>query len=338
MDRFDELLFLVEKTSKKEQHRIDKFLKRHNYDPKTGTIETDEVGKDGKKLRVKFNVNNGAIYDAYAILPDKIREETISMPRKILKRKPMISETILKHEEGHLDYNRNPNKYKELYDKTKKALENDNETYKGDHGSDPEEYVADAYAIKHSKYGIDGFNKTMNVLFRQDADIEKRIRKINKRLAKNPPRSSEMAQEKKELREIKERISFYRNQLSEIKKFTRSKLGQLPENLERAQKMIKDREISIMTLEKQLKDIEERLKDATEFHSKGFEKRKMQVDADKYRNSSKISNKEIDFRKKMGNEIKESTDLFLDIYEAEYNGDITPEERDILVNYLNEKY
>lgn len=102
--------------------------------------------------------------------------------------------------------------------------------------------------------------------------------------------------------------------------------------------MIKDREISIMTLEKQLKDIEERLKDATEFHSKGFEKRKMQVDADKYRNSSKISNKEIDFRKKMGNEIKESTDLFLDIYEAEYNGDITPEERDILVNYLNEKY
>ena len=52
MDRFEELMFLVEKTSKKEQHRIDKFLKRHNYDPKTGTIETDEVDKDGKKLRV----------------------------------------------------------------------------------------------------------------------------------------------------------------------------------------------------------------------------------------------------------------------------------------------
>ena len=102
--------------------------------------------------------------------------------------------------------------------------------------------------------------------------------------------------------------------------------------------MIKDREISIITLEKQSKDIEERLKDATEFDSKGFEKRKMQDDADEYRDSSKLSNKEIDFRQKMGNEIKDSTYLFLDIYEAEYNGDITSEERDILVNYLYEKY
>lgn len=45
----DELMLLIEKTSKKQQHRMDKFLKRHKYDPKTGTIETDEVGSDGKR-------------------------------------------------------------------------------------------------------------------------------------------------------------------------------------------------------------------------------------------------------------------------------------------------
>ena len=50
MNRFDELMFLIEKTSKKEKHRMDNFLKRHNYDPKTRSIETDEVGKDGKKI------------------------------------------------------------------------------------------------------------------------------------------------------------------------------------------------------------------------------------------------------------------------------------------------
>ena len=66
--------------------------------------------------------------------------------------------------------------------------------------------------------------------------LKKNIRKINKRLDKNHPRSSEMAYEKKELQKVKERISFYRNTISEIKKFSNSKLGQLPENLERAKK------------------------------------------------------------------------------------------------------
>ena len=49
-------------------------------------------------------------------------------------------------------------------------------------------------------------------------------------------------------------------------------------------------------------------------------------------------NNEMNLRQKFVNDnIKESTDVLLDIYEAEHNGDITSEERDILVNYLHEK-
>ena len=59
--------------------------------------------------------------------------------------------------------------------------------------------------------------------------------------------------------------------------------------------------------------------------------------AAKYR--AEIVNNEMNLRQKFANDnIKESTDMLLDIYEAEYNGDITSEERDILVKYLYEKY
>lgn len=238
MNRFDELLFLVEKTSKKEQHRIDKFLKQHKYDPKTGTIETDMIGKDGKKLRVKFNMTNGPKCSEHV----DFKSTEIYMPRKSLKRKPMISDGILKHEEGHIAYRRDRKKYKELYNKAKKAIYDDN-TAKKDHGENPEEYVADWYAAKHSKYGINGFNKQMNSIRFTDKDIKDTIKR-------NKPSSE---------------------------------------------------------------------------------------NAVKY-NAELISN-EVNLRQKFVNDnIKESTDVLLDIYEAEYNGDITSEERDILVNYLYEKY
>ena len=237
MNRFDELMFLIEKTSKKEQHRIDNFLKRHKYDPKTRTIETDEVGKDGKKLRVKFNITNGRVFSDYA----NFKRTDINMPRKTLKRKPMISDGVLKHEEGHLAYKRDRKKYKDLYNKAKKAIYDDN-TIKNDHGENPEEYVADAYSATHSKYGKNGFTKMVNSLKPSEKDIRDAIKR-------NKLPSENAAKYKAEL----------------------------------------------------------------------------------------ISN-EMNLRQKFVNDnIKESTDVLLDIYEAEYGGDITSEERDILLSYLNEK-
>ena len=42
--------------SKKEQNRINRFLRENKYDPKTETIQTDVKGKDGKNNRIKFNM------------------------------------------------------------------------------------------------------------------------------------------------------------------------------------------------------------------------------------------------------------------------------------------
>ena len=42
--------------SKKERNRMNRFLRENNYDPKTETYESDIVGKNGKPERIKLNI------------------------------------------------------------------------------------------------------------------------------------------------------------------------------------------------------------------------------------------------------------------------------------------
>ena len=319
MNRFDELLFLVEKTSKKEQHRIDKFLKRHNYDPKTRTIETDEVGKDGKKIRVKFKMTNGPVFSDTTKSyydDDEYAGSEINMACKTLKRKPMISDGVLKHEEGHVAYKRNPDKYKDLYDKAKETIAADSKD-KNEHGKNPEEYVADAYSAAHSKYGKNGFTTMINSLRASEKDIKDKLKKINKMNITN----DEMTALQEEIKSYKEGISTWSKMIDRLKKS-----GQ---NIEVYEQALKVQKASLKTVEDKMNRFK-----TTEFRSKTLEPLRS-----KTRKDATEQNNEVMLRHKfVKDHVKESTDVLLDIYEAEYNGDITPEERDILVNYLYEKY
>ena len=363
MNRFDELMFLIEKTSKKEKHRMDNFLKRHNYDPKTRTIETDEVGKDGKKIRVKLNITNGPVFsdatDSYFDDDGYVGSE-INMAAKTLKRKPMISDGMLKHEEGHIAYNRNPDKYKELYDKAKKAIEDD-ENDKVEHGKNPKEYIADMYSATHSKYGIDGFNKMINSFRKDEKYIKDELKDINNYYMKNKDITSDDIEEmekrckdirlklktsKKRIDENNKKLSKLKLDLSMAKKqnVNPKQINELERNVRTATsilsqfgiKKIDKYEEELKRLEKKISNTRNSARSAKTTKDRLDElKDDFRQDAENYANKF---NNEMNLRQKFARDnIKESTDVLLDIYEAEYSGDITSEERDILLSYLNEK-
>lgn len=173
--------FYQEATSKKEQRRMDNFLKRHNYDPKTNTIETDMKDANGKKRRVNFETLDNSlggpafaqpnIYD-----PEDVESSSIMLTRKLLKRKPYISDGLFKHEEGHIayasgnmkndpDFKDNLKSVKQRIDKSKRDLH--------DHDKNTEEYMADAYAAKHTKKGIDGMRRALQALSSSDVKMKK---------------------------------------------------------------------------------------------------------------------------------------------------------------------
>jgi len=59
--------------SKKERNRINRFLRENNYDPKTETIQTDMKNKDGSNKRIKFNMimdNSSTTGPAYYFNPE----------------------------------------------------------------------------------------------------------------------------------------------------------------------------------------------------------------------------------------------------------------------------
>ena len=172
--------YVQEATSKKEQHRIDNFLKRHDYDPKTETIKTDIDDGKGGKLRTKFKIDDSP--DAFggnitATFEDKGSSQeyidgssVITLDRNILKRKPPISDFNLKHEEGHLDQYKNPDKYKNNTNRAnyfeKQLLHNQN--IDNVHVS-KSEFLADKYAAEHNKnHTKSSILRTMNTLKKND--------------------------------------------------------------------------------------------------------------------------------------------------------------------------
>ena len=173
LSEFDQ--YFQEGYSKKQEHRVEKFLKENKFeeDPskttdeekrkgyRRGTIETDILDENGKKKRVKFEMS------PHDDEPGEIRRKAddsdyeIHMSKKAVSRKPAISNFIFKHEEGHLAFylDKSSGKYvmeMEQIDKIltrllHKMLTNKDEILVA-HDKNLDEFFADRYAKEHSKY------------------------------------------------------------------------------------------------------------------------------------------------------------------------------------------
>lgn len=192
------------KMSNKERNRIKKFLKDNDYDPKTGTIKTDIKDKSGKNVRVKFatkvstdpaNKNKLTAFlpdtddmfpndpDPGCYIPDPNihgDESTIVLGKSTLKRKPVISNGNLKHEEGHLA----KQVYGKDFSKEERIARNmiDNSHEKMDaHDEDPEEYAVDLYGEKHNKYAKKYPGKSLNSSMSNDVKVLKKNKQTIKK-------------------------------------------------------------------------------------------------------------------------------------------------------------
>ena len=172
-------LFL-EAYSKKQEHRVEKFLKENNFkeDPskttdeekrkgyRRGTIETDITDENGGKKRVPFELTPHPGENAFVRSYNKITGEQsaggIRMSKQTVARKPQLANFVFKHEEGHaaVFFDKNKQKYGiELNtignEIMKFCKEYDSKLYHifNRHDANPEEIFADRYAAKHSKYG-----------------------------------------------------------------------------------------------------------------------------------------------------------------------------------------
>lgn len=178
--------------SNKERNRMNKFLRENGYDPKTETIQTDldDPKNPGAKKRLKFGINSQIghpgkpmqLPGAYA-QPDRyngdddddeyaslFEQPGISMSKSAMQLKRRQSQALLKHEEGH--HAQWQDKKKFVNDRRagqriiKKYTEKDPTYAANPHGSNPEEFVSDKYAIDHTKKpdligGVSSLDKDM---------------------------------------------------------------------------------------------------------------------------------------------------------------------------------
>lgn len=176
--------------SNKERNRMNKFLRENGYDPKTETIQTDldDPKNPGAKKRLKFGINSQIghpgkpmqLPGAYA-QPDLYNDDDdeyaslfeqpgISMSKSAMQLKRRQSQALLKHEEGH--HAQWQDKKKFVNDRRagqriiKKYTEKDPTYATNPHGSNPEEFVSDKYAIDHTKKpdligGVSNLDKDM---------------------------------------------------------------------------------------------------------------------------------------------------------------------------------
>lgn len=189
--------FFVEGYSKKQEHRVEKFLKENKFEEdhskttdeekrkgyRRGTIETDILDENGKKRRVPFEMSPHDLSTANVTKKeDKFKElydeklsgedeYTIHMSKQMLSRKPAISNFIFKHEEGHVAIHLDKSgKYVMEMDKIDKILTRllhkmltNKKDALNEHDMSLDEFLADKYAKEHSKY-----NKTSKYSLRDE--------------------------------------------------------------------------------------------------------------------------------------------------------------------------
>lgn len=211
----------LKKMTPKQRNRVKKFLKDSDYDPKTNTIATDIVNKSGKPVRVKFTTKgfdnfpsdspggtlapelvkqaNLDIYKRMGLLNDANASQikttldkqladmgydqpVVHMGKQWLKRKPYISQGILKHEEGHVDkwLHTKADDYDHSYtgktERTARKLLNSKNYNLAEHDKSPEENYADLYSVKHNKYQKNAM-RLFNVLNSDDKLIRDMLKK-----------------------------------------------------------------------------------------------------------------------------------------------------------------
>lgn len=174
--------------SNKERNRVKKFLKDNDYDPKTKTIKTDIKDKNGKNVRVKFNTKMPDLYRTGDVVEDNdptgfstFDDPTVILGKSMIKRKPAVSNGILKHEEGHIAKRVFDNRKFSKEERVARGLIRSNQNTRHEHDQDPEEFAVDLYSEKHNKYAKKYPVKFLNTLLQKDILALKKTKlKINK--------------------------------------------------------------------------------------------------------------------------------------------------------------
>lgn len=187
-DKIDSVYDIFEeKVSKKYENRIKKFLKKHNYDPKTKTIEINDIDKrTGKKARVLFNYNDVRNHafttDTNWKSGDPVdNPEDLNIGLKIstVRAKPMVSDFLFGHEEGHAIAFRHSDdllshpiaiNYKSCIREI-----NDLKTDVEKHERDVIEFLADIYSVNNTESGMSGLNKAMDNYISNINRYERRV-------------------------------------------------------------------------------------------------------------------------------------------------------------------
>lgn len=152
----------------KQRNRMNAFLKRQKYDPKTGTIETDLVDEKGKKIRIPFGIHRDAFggdmliphaYSAIPSSPEDLPNTQVSMDKRLMQRRPAVSTGVHQHEIGHIasGLDQNPYRQRDRRDAVDQLSDDaDPILFINQHGTSPDEYVADRYAARHNPYDKTG--------------------------------------------------------------------------------------------------------------------------------------------------------------------------------------
>lgn len=166
--------FFEEFVSSKQRNREKKFLKERNFvpdkdNPNKGWIDSDFKDKNGKPIRIRFEINNDSA------IASTNSEDRIQMTRKALRTHPGISSADFKHEEGHMFAKQKykewakshpkpedmsvedhmnefykSGEFKDFFARVAKDLEKAVEKGMSEHGKNLEEYFADAFALANS--------------------------------------------------------------------------------------------------------------------------------------------------------------------------------------------
>ena len=142
------------------QEGVFKSLKKIGYDPKTKTFVTDipvKNGKPGEKMKCKVAIDSWQSEINGLCFTEK-PEPTIHIPLSRLFGNTDKFVDSIRHEEGHFYVSLNRDDMADEFDKASEIVC----TYgpeMSSHGNNPEEYIADAYAAKHTDDNGEGLVK-----------------------------------------------------------------------------------------------------------------------------------------------------------------------------------
>ena len=364
MSKYDEIKNTIdmytEGVNKKWKRREEKFKKEHNYDPKTKTIETDIKDENGNKQRVKLSITRDAHGKAMAKYPDpkttavserRIKDCEIVMPKKTLQRHPSISNSHFKHEEGHIAYYLNPDKYNHLIKEIQSLIDSCHKTM-NPHGKNPEEYIADLYSANHSKGGsndmIRGLEKIGLSKQDQKDEIKYEVKTRLNTLVANMDGDIVKSKHASNIRRLKQERAISQDSLKKWISFlnlVKANSQGKHENNDRIMNYINKSKSDIEKYTTEINKLQKELDDEYERLKASIGKEKIDNVKEGIRTSKGFDIKnpdltdqknEIELRKKyiQSKTMKESTELKVKIYEACANNEITVDERTILLAML----